>query len=123
MTMVIGISQKDGGIIVTDNNICKKYDRLGKYVGDMTLTARDLNSRQLFKAISVLTSNGETEVGVFDDGLSTRKGTADTMINLTMKGGFCRRLMQSGKQSNISYTQVIFLYSKDTEMGEYLQCI
>lgn len=122
--MIIGILRRNKNIVVQDGEKYMEFDMYGKQVTSMQpLTSADLGNKQQYKAISVLTSNGEVEVCVFDNENTFLKGTLNTTMNLLMKRGHFRMLTLKGTEQCISFTQVIFLYNKDMDLTEYKNCI
>lgn len=122
--MIVAIQRSNGNIIVQDNNKYIMFDNLGKAVTcNPDLTSADLANKQYYKALSVLSSGGVVQVGVFDNETTYKEGTLSTAMNLSMKRGYIRRLILSGTEGGISYTQTIFIYHKETDLGEYVSCI
>lgn len=122
--MIVGIQKTNKNLIIQDNDKFVEFDMFGKVVSlSPNVTPADLGRKQLFKAISVLSSNGVVHVGVFDNENTFRDGSLSTMMNLSMKRGYFKRLMLTSTESGISYTQTIFLYTKETDLGEYIKCI
>lgn len=122
--MIVGIQKRNKNILIQDNDKFIEFDMIGRAVTlNPVVTPADLGNKQFYKAISVLSSNGEVHVGVFDTENTFRDGTLNTMIDLSMKRGYFKRLMLSGTDNGISYTQTIFLYTKETDLGEFVKCI
>lgn len=109
------------GVTIADETIAKKWDNFGAEMG--AVPAVDLNSVRPYKAISVLTSCGEVEIGVFDTRNTTMKGSLDSVSKLSMSGGFRRMLPLRGKHEGVAYTQTIFIYDADFDLSGALSCI
>lgn len=114
----------DGSVAIKDVDNIRKFDKFGNDVSK-SLSMKDMSGFMPYKAVSVLTSLGTVRVGVFDTQLAMveYEGTLNTLMNLVMRGGFIRRIMCKGTDNGISYTQVIFLYSQDCNLGDISTCL
>lgn len=114
----------DGSVAIKDGDTIRKFDKFGNDVSK-SLSMKDMSGFVPFKAVSILTSLGTVQVGVFDteSEMVEYEGTLNTLMNLISRGGFIRRVMCKGIDNGISYTQIIFLYSQDCNLGDISTCL
>ena len=114
----------DGSVAIKDGDTIRKFDKFGNDVSK-SLSMKDMSGFVPFKAVSILTSLGTVRVGVFDteSEMVEYEGTLNTLMNLISRGGFIRRVMCKGIYNGISYTQIIFLYSQDCNLGDISTCL
>lgn len=112
--MILASITKDG-VTIIDGDIAKKWDNFGNEVS--TVDVKDISSAEPYKAISVLTSMGESEIAVYDNQHHVFKGDSSSVITINSKGMFLRRLRSKGRHEGVSYTQTIFLYGSLCDLG------
>lgn len=111
--MQYAICTADGGIVLQDEDIYRKFDRYGKYVSDISLTPSLVNSKQEVNIISVLTTSGGTDIlKVYGDTVSHYSGSVHTVIEVMSRKGYTRMLTQKGSHEGVAFTQTIFVYDR-----------
>lgn len=112
--MILCSFNSDGSVAIKDGNIINKFDKFGMFHPN-GITMKDISNFSPYKVISVLTSCGEVTVGLFDesDYVAETQGNFNTVMNITEKGGYLRRVIRKGIEDGVSFTQVIFIYQKD----------
>lgn len=110
-------------VAVIDSDMCKIFDRSGRILNDNApLTPDIVMGRDVYKAISVLSSSTEVEIALFDEAeVRKYKGDSNTVFSLMSVGGFIRRIQTKGVSNGIKYTQMIFLYSCDKDLEEIMR--
>lgn len=122
--MIYASFKADGSVSIKDGEKIIKFDKFGNDVSH-SLSMNDMSHFQPCNTVSILTSSGSVKVAVFDviGTMTEIDGTLNSMMNLVTRGGFLRRLTRKGVSDGISYTQVLFLYTKETRMEDIMKCL
>lgn len=117
------------GTYIIDNDRVFFFGLSGRFEEEKTdiLQGCKVGALQL-PCISVLSSNGVTDIGVVDSsGNFARYESSLSSIECAMKlqslGNFLRLLRREGTQSNIPYNQLIFVYKEGTDLASYLNVV
>lgn len=78
--------------------------------------------------LSLLSSNGVLDIGVFEPSKDMKRyssdmSSIDCAMIIQMSGKFIKLLRHDGKQDGVSYNQLIFIYSEDTDLRPILDKI
>lgn len=123
--MINMYNSPDKGTTLEDGDKRVKFNWLGKSITEgHTLALNELKTKRECLAVSILTANGETEVAFFDkNGTDIVKGDLQSQMRVMQAGGFIKRLSHQGEQNGIKFTQVIYIYDINTDLGVLRQCI
>lgn len=115
--MVTGKIRADESICIIDDNKCYIFNKMGRFINKIDVPMDVATSQTLFKAVSIVSTLKGVLVGVFDEkGISEMEGKDDTAVNVTMYKGYLRRLLLSGVESGVRYTQMVFIYDSSVDV-------
>jgi hypothetical protein len=116
-------------VAVIDNGKVYTFNHGGRCTGEDVGNITGYMSGALdLPVISVLASNGKVDIGVSDGHDTFKRYTTDLdamscALGVQSKGGFLRMLRRDGKQNNIAYNQLIFIYKEGTDLSIYLTAL
>ena len=115
--MVYGTVRSDETLCLIDDGVCHLFDKMGRYKGRIEIPPDVAMNKREFKAVSVVSTVKDVVIGVFDEaGITEKVGTNQTVMDLTSKKGYIRRLMLSSVAEGIRYTQMVFVYDSSVDV-------
>ena len=113
------LSNRD--VVVIEDGKSYLFDLGGKcYKEDAGLLPKYTDGMQEFNILSILSSNNKVEIGCFQDNslrkFSVSNNAMDCALAIQMQGNFVRMLRKDGISDNTKYNQLIFLYTKETDL-------
>ena len=103
----------DADFALIDGDTVRLFDMAGLFMRDTTLDTNILTRRQVYKAISVLSSNGVVELCLFDESNEKKLSDLTAIERIIQKGGYFKRVQLNGTVQGIRYRQMVFVYMQD----------
>lgn len=121
--MVVGVNLPNGEFGVLEDDRLRLFDRVGNLVNDNAQITTDIIKRKsIYQAISILNSGGICEAITLSNNILNRYNCdSDIWLKLIEKQGFFKRLQLKGVESNVRYTQMIFIYQTGINIDNLLQ--
>lgn len=119
--------QADGGVGIIEDGVVYLFDRAGHFLREVGLEPCYVDGAGRLPGISVLSSRDSVEIGVVTDGSFSVYTSSLSLMSivgkLNMRHNFVRMLTRSGKQNEVSYNQMIFIYPEGTNILDILEGI
>lgn len=112
----------DGSIHMIDEGNVFLFDRAGKFVDTVARTPNITNNMKVMPIVSILSTSGGTEVGVFfeDDTKETffvKEDAMDVAMTVQMLGEFVKILRKDGEIEGVKYNQLVFIYRNGVDIS------
>ena len=114
---------------IIDNGKCYLFGINDKCIGeDVGNLSSYMTGAMDLPCISILSSNGVLDIGVSETNKDFKRFTCslDSMqcaLLVQSKGGFFKMLRRDGKQNNIAFNQLLFIYPENTDLSGILIAI
>lgn len=120
---------KDNEICIIDNGKSYLFSNIGKCIKeDVGNLSTYMTGALDLPIISILSSNGVVDIAISECNQELKRYTTtlDSMscaMKVQMAGNFIRLLRRDGKQDNIAFNQLLFIYKEGTNLSSILQSI
>lgn len=117
---------RDQSIVIMEDGILHKFDISGSYIGEAQRLPQYLEGMQSYPIVSLLSSGGNLQMGLFYEDDTFREIDLGTMtmgeaiLSKVSKLGFFRTLKRNGECNGIRFTQGLFLFKRGTDLNTLL---
>lgn len=114
---------------IIDNGKSYLFGLNGRCIGeDIGNLASYMTGALDLPCISILSSNGVLDIGVSETNKEFKRYSCDMdsmqcAMKIQSQGGFIKMLRRDGKQNNIAFNQLIFIYQEGTDLSRLLASI